>query len=240
MRVTSMLLALLVAAPAYAESYWDHNGSVVQLNSDGTSREIIYLQPRAGLPVAQGTVIFRGTAAGTHYTGTAYAFSSRCGAIGFEVSGRVIAGQKRIVLSGRAPARLDAGCSVTSSKDEVLVFSFQQCGCECGEEFELAAIYPPPLRPGSTEAQEGTSCPYLYAWSDQHMRWDQYGKVIRDARGLILEMTDVIRLSTFALKFKLSEEEPEHSFIDQAKLTIELREGQKIEFKPDIKSSCRP
>jgi hypothetical protein len=76
----------------------------------------------------------------------------------------------------------------------------------------------------------------LDAWSDQDSRWESYGKVIRDARGQSQEMTQVIKLNTLATKFRLSEKEPEHSFIDYAALTIVLKDGSQFVLKPATRS----
>src|SRR5438128_1998498 len=133
MRAVAVLLGLLCALPAHAESYWNHNGSEVQLISDGASREIQYFQPRPGLPVRLGTTLFTGTAQGNRYFGTAYVFSSVCGAVGYSVNGTVAAGRKSIILYGRAPS-LDSRCNVIGYRDDVLLFSFIGCGCACGDE----------------------------------------------------------------------------------------------------------
>jgi hypothetical protein len=226
---------LLCVAPAYAQSFfWNHNGSMVELVSDGAIREFHYWQPRPGLPVTMGTVLFRGTANGNRYSGTAYVFSRVCGAIGYNVSGTVAVDQKSITLYGKAPF-VNSNCNVLGYRDDMLVFSFNGCGCECGHEPELFALVPPPRYTESTSASEGHSCPYLYAWSDQVSRWQSYGKVIRDARGQSQEMTQVIKLTSFGTKFRLAEEESERSFIDQVQLRIELKEGSQVILKPVTK-----
>lgn len=236
MRAFIILLAVLLTASAHAQTIWNHNGSDVELTSDGPTRVITYLQPRYGLPVTRGTVLFRGTANGSRYSGTAYVFSSRCGAYGYAVSGDVNVPQKSIILYGEAPA-IDSSCNVIGLRDDVLVFSFDNCGgCICGDEFELSAIYPPKPAPGSTEAEEGTSCPYLFAWSDRNQRWDSYGKVIHAARGPRREMTQAIALFTFATRFRLSEKEPERSFINQVLLYVDLKNGAHLILKPTTRS----
>jgi hypothetical protein len=142
-----------------------------------------------------------------------------------------------IVLSGKAPRR-SANCQVAGYEDNVLEFTFDGCdGCSCDPmaTAELRAIFNEPGDPMSgeqTASGEGTSCPYLYAWSGQDSRWNSYGKVIRDARGQRREMTQIIELSKFATKFLLSEQDPEHSFIDQAQLRVYLNDGSHIVLKP--------
>ena len=230
-----LLIGLLAdAVPACADSIWNHNGSKVELTSDGALREIHYWEPRPGLPVTMGTVLFRGTAGGNLYSGTAYVFSSVCGAIEYYVSGNVDVGRKIIVLYGNAP-HVDSRCNVIGYSDDMLVFSFDGCGCECGNEVELAPIFPR-IYSESTSASEEHSCPYLYAWSDRELRWHSYGKVIRDARGQSLKMTQVIKLDAFATKFRLSEEEPERSFIDQVQLRVKLKDGSEVAVNPTMKN----
>ena len=232
----AFLLVLLFATPLHAQDFWLHNGSVVALESDGTTRKIRYWQPRSGLPVAPETILFDGHASGSRYFGKAYVFSSSCGAIAYDVSGGVDVARRSIILSGRAPV-VDAGCNVIRFRDDVLIFSYNGCGCECGDEPELSGINPPPPTLNDmSQAQEGTSCPYLFAWNEQESSWRSYGKIIRDARGDSHELTELIKLSAFATKFRLSEEEAEHSFIDQAELKIELKDGSQIVARPETRS----
>jgi hypothetical protein len=82
MRILFALIALLCTAPVQADSLWSYNGSTFLLNGDGKVRELTYETVRPNLPVSKGTTVFKGIANGNHYTGTAYAFSATCGAIG--------------------------------------------------------------------------------------------------------------------------------------------------------------
>jgi hypothetical protein len=207
------------------------------LNSNGANREIRYFKPRPGLPVAADTPVFVGRAYGSNYSGLAYVFSSICGAISYQVTGTVNLTQRSIALRGSAPI-LDSGCNVTGFRDDVLLFSFNNtCGCECGDEPELTAIFP--RYSETTNPQEAHSCPYLYAWSTRSATWVPYGKVIRNARGQTHEMTETIKLTELATKFRLAEEEPEHSFIDHVSLRVELNDGSKIILVPTTKSLAR-
>ena len=227
--------AVLCATSAYAESFWNHNGSTVWLSSDGVNRELKYFEPRLGLPVRRDTVLFRGSANGSTYSGTAYVFSAVCGATGYRVSGAAVAARRSIILNGQAP-RLDATCNVIGYRNDVLVFNFINCGCDCGDEPELVAMYPSFAE--NTNQGEGTSCPYLYAWNDRNSGWDSYGKVIHEARGPTREMTQVIKLSTFATKFRLSEEEsPSTRSSTKSNYTFSSRMDRRLSSNPQRRIS---
>ena len=124
MRKAWIVFALLLCpAAGHAETQWDHNGSVVTLHADGAKRQFNYLTPRAGLPVTSGTLLFSGQKNGDSYFGTAYVFSSKCGAIGYSVSGPVAPDQRSVTMSGRKPRR-NGSCRVVGYEDDILVFTF--------------------------------------------------------------------------------------------------------------------
>ena len=92
---------------------WDHNGSVMYLVANGSSREIYYQKPRSGMLEAgarPGSLLFRGEVNNGQYLGTAYIFNSHCGPIPYEVKGSILNDDERIVLTGQAP-RVRAGLS---------------------------------------------------------------------------------------------------------------------------------
>lgn len=105
----------------------DHNRSEMLISDwkDG-SVEIAYNRPRSGLPVAQGTVLFRGTRAGDRYSGTAYTFKAGCQPSPYAVTGTRNRRQESIVLSGAAPRRDPNSCETiglaTQSGHAKLVF----------------------------------------------------------------------------------------------------------------------
>jgi hypothetical protein len=245
MRLVLGLIALLCAAPAHAASLWDYNGSTFLLVGDDAAREFTYDTVKAGLPVSKGATFFKGTASGNHYSGTAYVFAPRCGAMGFSVTGAVNVDGSIIVLSGKAPRR-DNNCKVIDYADTEMQFSFTGCdGCTCDpmDTPELRPVFKEAGDPmygekTASEEGEGTSCPYLYAWNGQDSKWDSYGKVIRDARGQRREMTQVIKLSKFATNFRLSEEEWERSFIDQVRLRLDLNDGAWVVLEPTAQTSA--
>jgi hypothetical protein len=233
MKILAPLLTLFWAGPAWTQAYWDHNGSTMELTSNGAARVLTYTKHRPDLPVSMGTVLFSGTVDSGRYSGTAYVFSSVCGAFEYDVTGGVNVAQRSIVLRGQAP-RLGYNCDVIGYEDDVLIFSYVGCGCECGEEPELLAIYGPRYAE-TTNPEDAKSCPFLYAWDESATRWISYGKVIRNARGNQLEMTDSIKLSQLATKFRLAEEEPEQSFIDHVTLRLLLSDGSQVVLKPTTK-----
>jgi hypothetical protein len=119
-----LLPLLAVAAPAAAESLWQHNGSILQLRVKGEEHSLVYLEPRSGLRkagVEHGSVLFKGKAKRNRYTGTAYLFSKKCGAVGYAVEGRVAEGSQNLTLSGRAPRR-NSKCETLGHRSDVLVF----------------------------------------------------------------------------------------------------------------------
>src|SRR3974390_553734 len=72
---------------------WDHNGSVMYLVANGSSREFYYQKPRPGMLDAgarPGSLLFRGQINNGQYLGTAYIFNLQCGPIPFEVKGPIL------------------------------------------------------------------------------------------------------------------------------------------------------
>ena len=124
MKVLVSVFALLFSTSAFAQSNWNHNGSVVTLHANGANRQFSYSVPRAGLPVTSGTVLFKGTKSGGTYSGTAYAFSSRCGTAGYQVSGPISNDDQTVTMYGKIPRR-DASCRIVQYDDDTLVFNFQ-------------------------------------------------------------------------------------------------------------------
>src|SRR4029077_13599708 len=103
---------------------WDHNGSVMSLVANGSSREFYYQKPRPGMLDAgarPGSLLFRGRVNGGQYSGTAYFFNPHCGAIPFEVKGPSLRDEERIVLTGQAP-RVGRDCRTYGSYTSNLEF----------------------------------------------------------------------------------------------------------------------
>ena len=105
-------------------SVWTHNGSIVDLVSIGHSRMYFYQTPREELANAgagPGTLLFEGESNDQQYFGTAYRFSSKCGVIGYRVSGPILDNYERVVLTGRA-SRIGPDCSGNGSFEDTLDF----------------------------------------------------------------------------------------------------------------------
>jgi hypothetical protein len=108
--------------------YWNHNGSLVSLVSDGAKQKIYYQAPRVGLVdagVKTGSLLFEGQKNGPALVGTAYLFYRSCKPRGYQVSGNTSEDRRQITLKGKAP-QLDSSCNITGSRDDVLVFTAHQ------------------------------------------------------------------------------------------------------------------
>lgn len=67
-----------LSLPALADTFWNHNGSVMRLQAHGNQRVFSYEVPTnrmAGAGVDSGTVLFDGVRQGNRYYGTARVFS---------------------------------------------------------------------------------------------------------------------------------------------------------------------
>lgn len=100
------LLAGAVLSPvaAFADSCWDHNGSLMRLKAAGNQRAFYYEVPRRGMAeqgVRPGTLLFNGVKRGDWYSGTARVFSGACpGALEYAVEGPVNQNQTRVTVHG--------------------------------------------------------------------------------------------------------------------------------------------
>jgi hypothetical protein len=123
---TALTTAPAVTTPPASPtvSLWLHKGARMRLAAEGDRVRIEFEAPGEGLArlgVAGGTILFKGERAGPSFTGEALAFSPQCGARSFPVAGELTPDGRRLELRGQAP-NLDAGCNVTGTRDEVLVF----------------------------------------------------------------------------------------------------------------------
>jgi hypothetical protein len=103
---------------------WDHNGSIVYLVANGSSREFYYQKPRPGMldvGARPGSLLFRGQLNSGQISGTAYFFNLHCGPIPFEVKGASLEDEERIVLTGQAP-RVGQNCRTYGSYTSNLEF----------------------------------------------------------------------------------------------------------------------
>ncbi len=110
-----------------------HNGSGMLVSEwrDGTI-EITYDTPRSGLAVAPGTLLFAGVRNGLRYSGTAYTFKNGCPPAAYPVTGRRNDKRDLLVLSGPAPHRDPASCSIVGQSAQSghanLVFDLRDVG----------------------------------------------------------------------------------------------------------------
>ena len=105
----------------FNNNVWTHNGSTVRLYASGVRRTFYYEAPRSGLPVEAGQLLFYGSREGETFFGKAYRFSSKCGEVSYEVTGKVHPSQTVINLSGNAPKR-DEQCNVIGTFVDRLKF----------------------------------------------------------------------------------------------------------------------
>ena len=143
--VAAIVLSATVALALPEPAIWDHNGSVMYLVANGSSREVYYQKPRPGMLDAgarPGSLLFRGDVNNGQYSGTAYIFNLHCGPIPFEVKGPILDDDKRIVLTGRAP-RVDRNCRTYGSYASNLEFRRLKPNEAAQSQEPLAAAQPP-------------------------------------------------------------------------------------------------
>ncbi len=102
--------------PIVDGSHWTHNGSLMYLRIDGSSRRIYYLQPRPGMIDAGArpdSLLFDGTDDNGHWSGSARIFSKRCEKqYPYLVEGGPRDNNAIVELTGHAP-RIGPDCEVT-------------------------------------------------------------------------------------------------------------------------------
>jgi hypothetical protein len=100
------------ASPSPPPTLWDHNGSVMYLVANGSSREFHYQKVRPGMLEAGArpdSLLFRGQINDEQFSGTAYVFNAQCGQVPFEVKGPILDSGGKVVLTGQAP-RVGRNC----------------------------------------------------------------------------------------------------------------------------------
>jgi hypothetical protein len=112
------------AATTAEQTFWDHNGSVMYLVANGSSREFYYQKPRPGMLEAGAhpdSLLFRGQIDNGQFSGTAYLFNAHCGQVPFEVKGPVLDNGGRVALTGQAP-RVGRNCQASGYYTSTLEF----------------------------------------------------------------------------------------------------------------------
>ena len=116
MKHVLVMLLMLVALPAQAQErphFSVHNNSLMAITSPRPGEMVIvYSRPRPDLYglVQPGTLLVRGMWQGQTFAGTAFVFSSLCGAIPYPVNGTVD-GSGALMLLGPAP-QFDIYCNI--------------------------------------------------------------------------------------------------------------------------------
>ena len=103
---------------------WDHNGSVMSLVENGSSREFRYQKPRPGMLEAgarPGSLLFRGQSTTDNTPEQHIFYNPHCGAIPFQVKGSVLDNDERIILTGQAP-QAGRNCRIHGSYTSDLEF----------------------------------------------------------------------------------------------------------------------
>jgi hypothetical protein len=92
----------------------------------------------------------------------------------------------------------------------------------------------------STNFSPGGSCPRLSYWDTARQTWVDKGKVIHTANSEASEAVSVVSVPNDATRFRLSEEEPETSYIRDITLRLALQDGRTVEIAPDLGMSKVP
>jgi len=103
---------------------WSHNGSVMRLEANGSSRRFVYATPRPGLVAAgarSGDAVFEGRREGRTYRGTAYIYTKTCGRVGYPVAGNVASDERSVTMEGQAPVH-GTDCKIAAYRRDRLVF----------------------------------------------------------------------------------------------------------------------
>ena len=101
-----MAVFISFSSTVFADSCWNHNGSVMRLQAQGNQRWFSYEEPRPVLRnagVRRGTLLFNGRKSGNWYSGTARRFSKYCPGdpVKYFVEGPVRSDQLKVTLNGR-------------------------------------------------------------------------------------------------------------------------------------------
>src|SRR5215472_14696653 len=92
-------IAIFICANAQAQppeeehSLWDHNGSIMYLVANDSSREFHYQKPRPGMLEAGAhpdDLLFKGQINDGQISGIAYIFNAQCGQVPFHVKGPLL------------------------------------------------------------------------------------------------------------------------------------------------------
>jgi len=123
-----IIVGTATSTTAYADSCWNHNGSVMRLQASGNNRWFYYENPRQVLRnagVRRGTLLFNGRKSGNWYSGTARRFSKFCPGtpLEYQVEGPVRGDQLKVTVRGSREVYKE--CNPTGRfANDVLVFTY--------------------------------------------------------------------------------------------------------------------
>jgi hypothetical protein len=146
--------------PEEGRSLWDHNGSVMYLVANGSSREIYYQKPRPGMLQAGAhpdSLPFKGEINDGQISGIAYIFNAQCGQVPFNVKGPVLDNGGKIVLTGQAP-RVGRNCQTNGEYTSTLEFKLLKTSEAAQPPLATAQtpnVEEPTPEPSPSDATEG-------------------------------------------------------------------------------------
>jgi hypothetical protein len=146
--------------PEEGRSLWDHNGSVMYLVANGSSREIYYQKPRPGMLEAGAhpdSLLFKGEINDGQISGIAYIFNAQCGQVPFHVKGPVLDKGGKIALTGQAP-RVGRNCQTNGEYTSTLDFKLLKASEAAQTPLattQTPNVEEPAPEPSPSEAAEG-------------------------------------------------------------------------------------
>jgi len=121
----SAILSPVLSAPVRADpndAVWDHNGSLMRLETNDDKRRFVYDQPREALDsagVKRGTILFDGKEKKDgRLAGYAKLFRTGCDPVDYFVEGPHDREKGKILLQGQAPIYSGDGCKITGYTDD--------------------------------------------------------------------------------------------------------------------------
>jgi hypothetical protein len=131
----------------------------MSLAANGDHRAFYYEQPRSGVVqagVRPGTLYFDGVTDGRQYSGTAYVFSTKCGATGFPVAGPVSPDSRQVILYGQSPVINALSCQIMGyhNYNDTLAFNFVGTA-PVPAPVQVPVPVPAPVYPPQQQQQNG-------------------------------------------------------------------------------------
>lgn len=130
--VLTAALVLIAAQNAYADSCWNHNGSLMRLKASGNQRWLYYENPKQVLQnagVQRGTLLFNGEKSGNWYSGIARRFSKYClgNPLEYYVEGPVRSDQLQVTVRGTREIHKKCVPTGNIATDELVFTYVGQC-----------------------------------------------------------------------------------------------------------------